>query len=86
MRALRTSPLRAAGKVPARENGMRGPSMIATEAHDAPAVDVTILQVSAGRPAAGFSRRYNREGIVNWIPPKQPRVRLDPEQLREQVG
>ena len=48
----------------------------------------TVLQVPAGRTTAGFSARSDREGFVNRIRPKRPRLRLDPEsydQLRKQV-
>ena len=54
----------------------------------APAVHVTVLQISAWRTTAGFSARSDREGLVNRIRPKQPRLRLEPEryeQLRQQV-
>ena len=55
---------------------------------DPVAVHLAILQVPACRPATDFSARSEREGIVNPILPKQPRVRLDHElydRLRAQV-
>src|SRR4029077_15912863 len=52
------------------------------------AVYVTVFQIPAGRTTTGFPARSDREGFVNRILPKQPRVRLDPElyeRLRQQV-
>ena len=51
-----------------------------------PAVHVTVLQISAWRPTASLSARSDREGLVNRLPPKQPRLRLDPSALRTPAG
>jgi hypothetical protein len=55
---------------------------------DPPAVGATVLQVPPRRRAADISAPREREGIVNQLRPKQPRLRLEPElyeQLRDAV-
>src|SRR6267142_730207 len=52
------------------------------------AVDITVFQIPAWRTTAGISRGSYREGFVNRIRPKRPRLRLDPDpydQLRKQI-